>query len=76
MPTKTWFDQANGVSFEWETDVVLQPLMLEYPYTFTRSGVSLITPSCGEPTALCGSHIHIVADCEPSYPGRVRVRVR
>ena len=71
LPTSTYFDQSNGQTFRWDPDVVRSPTELAYPYTYSRSGVSLITPACGEPTALCGSHVRIKAACTPAFAGSV-----
>jgi hypothetical protein len=66
LPTSFYFNQANGASFEWNADVLLSPNEQLYPYMFTRSGVSIVQPACSEPTELCGTYVHIQADCEPS----------
>jgi hypothetical protein len=66
LPTSSYFNQANGASFEWNADVLLSPNEQLYPYMFTRSGVSIVQPACSEPTELCGTYVHIQADCEPS----------
>lgn len=76
MPTSSYFDlatvpglTASQRSFEWNGSVLLSAAERAFPYTFTRSGVSLIRAQCSEPTAMCGSHVHIKADCTPSHGG-------
>ena len=73
LPTSTYFDFSDRETapyvLSWENDVLRSELERTFPYTWTESGVSLITPACGEPTALCGSYVHVKADCTPAAEG-------
>ena len=72
---RRWVDGPNGysdgayVALAFE-DILFYEQYRGFPHSFTRSGVTLITPSCGEPTMpWCGPHVHIKADCTPAYNG-------
>ena len=75
LRTNGWFDRRwsqelfGYLPLEWEEDIVLDSQWRGYPYTFERSGVSLIEGACGEPTALCGPQVRIKADCAPAFLG-------